>query len=175
MVKLMFDENENYSFKKDIGGFSAINFPEKENLKSISIRGVNAGVYEQFVTKTKVLNMNIGDAISKLMKDVVNSFEDGFPHISAKSLGSITKIPLSIIGHEDLTITKQDLVDAKNQISLINITRLSFAPDVDKETFQQYISKIIGCTNIKVPNVLPKLVLLSKLQACKNIEIYEVD
>ena len=171
----MFEEHENDNFNDELDNFMREDFPKQEILKSISIRGVNADVYEKFVSKTKVLNMNVGSAISKLMKEVINSVEDGFPHISAKSLRPLNRKPLSIIGHEELTITKQDLVEAKNQINLINIKKLSFAPDVDRETFQHYVFKIISCQNIRIPNMLPKLVLLAKLQTCKNIEIYEVN
>ncbi|UYP47120.1 hypothetical protein NEF87_003405 [Candidatus Lokiarchaeum ossiferum] len=171
----MVDKNENFDFDDTIDQFRSKYFSEKDNLKSISIRGVNAEVYEQFVNKTKDLDMNVGMAVSKMMKDVVDSIEEGFPQISAKVLRPLNKKPLAVIGHENLTVTKQDLIDAANEISFINIKKLSFAPDVDKETFQQYILKIINCHNIRIPNIFPKLVLLSKLQDCKNIDIYEVD
>ncbi len=150
-------------------------FSNEENLKSISIRGVNADVYEQFVNKTKKLNMNIGNAISKLMQDVVSSFDEEFPQISAGSLRSANKMPLSIVGHVDLSISKQDLEEPGEKIAFVNITNLSFTPDIDKKTFQKYISKIVSCRGVRIPNILPKLVLLSKLVECKNIEIYEVD
>ena len=84
-------------------------------------------------------------------------------------------MPVSIVGHVDLTISKQDLEEPGEKISFVNITNLSFTHDVDKDTFQKCILKIVGCRGVRVPNILPKLVLLSKLVECKNVEIYEVD
>ncbi len=166
------EENPNEYFREPL--IPDISFNE-ENLKSISIRGVNAEVYEEFARKTKKLDMNMGNAITQLMQEVVSSFDEEFPKISAKSLRSTRKMPISIIGHVDLTISKQDLEEPGEKINFVNITNLSFTSDVDKDTFQKCIFKIVSCHGVRIPNVLPKLVLLSKLVECKNIEIYEVD
>lgn len=166
------DENPNEYFRDPL---ATDDFFNEENLKSISIRGVNADVYEQFVNKTKKLDMNVGNAITKLMQDVVSSFDEEFPQISARSLRTTHKMPISILGHVDLTISKQDLEEPGEKISFVNITNLYFTPDVDKDTFQKCIHKIIGCRGVRVPNIFPKLVLLSKLVECKNVDVYEVD
>ncbi|UYP44306.1 hypothetical protein NEF87_000591 [Candidatus Lokiarchaeum ossiferum] len=168
----MSDENSNENFREP---FATDDFFNEENLKSISIRGVNADVYEQFVNKTKKLDMNVGIAITKLMQDVVYSFDEDFPEISAGTLRSVNKMPLSIVGHVDLTISKEDLEEPENQISFVGIQNLTFTPNVDKETFQKCINKIVGCHGVRIPNILPKLVLLSTLVDCKNIEFYDVD
>ncbi|WP_371804901.1 hypothetical protein [Candidatus Lokiarchaeum ossiferum] len=168
----MSDENPNENFRDP---FATDDFFNEENLKSISIRGVKADVYEQFVNKTKKLDMNIGKAITKLMQDVVSTFEEEFPQISAESLRSANKVPLSIVGHMDLSISKEDLEEPGEQISFIGIQNLSFSPNVDKDTYLKCINKIVGCRGIRIPNILPKLVLLSKIVDCKNIEIYETD
>jgi hypothetical protein len=142
---------------------------DRTNLKSISIRGVDADIYDQFVTKIKPLEVNIGQAISKLMKDVVDTYENEFPEISASSLKIIALGELSINGHENLTINKQDLLEGGRQVSFRNCDNLKFAKDIDKVTFLKHVKRIRNCDGVSVPSGLPKLLLLSIASHCTNL------
>jgi len=145
------------------------------HLKSISIRGVNAEIYDQFVNKMKTIDLNIGDAITKLMKDVISSFDKEFPELSAKSLKLLSLGTLSISHHNNLTISKKDLLDTERAINFIHCSELRFEPDVDQLTFLQFVKNIMHCNRVQIPKILPKLLLLSRIRFCENVEFYEVD
>ena len=121
------------------------------------------------VINVKPLEMNIGKAISKLMKDVVDTYEDEFPEISASSLKLIALGELSISGHDNLTITKQDLLDGGRQVTFTRCNNLRFAKDIDKITFLKYVKRMLSCDGVFVPKLLPKLLLLSLTSHCKNV------
>jgi hypothetical protein len=144
-------------------------------VKSISIRGVNAEIYDQFANKIKTLDITIGDAISKLMKDVNASFDKEFPEISAKSLKLLTLGKLSISHHRDLVIAKKDLLETERAINFTHCTNLRFEPDIDKATFLEHVKGIMHCKGVQIPKVLPKLLLLSRIRFCNEVEFYEVD
>ena len=52
---------------------------------------------------------------------------------------------------------------------------LDLKPDVTQESFNKYIREIHRCNNIRIPNILPKLIILSKIMRYEKIEIYDVE
>ena len=140
-------------------------------MKNITIRGIDAEVYEDFTKNIKSIDMNIGEAISRMMKDVLSDFDETFPALSAKTVRRMKK--LSINHHRDLRITKEDLEEAGAKISFNHIKNLEFAPDITKEIFESYVSGIHHCDHIRMPKVLPKLILFSKVHYCRDLEFYE--
>ena len=147
-----------------------------DEVKNISIRGVNSDVYEQFSNKIKVHEMTIGDAISKMMGDVVADFDETFPEISAASLRAIAGLRKGSIQHQGrVSVSKKDLVDADMRFYFQHIKVLEFEDDVDLETFEKYVGGIQHVTSVRIPAILPKLKLLAYIQFCKEIEVYEVE
>ncbi|MHA2249753.1 MAG: hypothetical protein ACXAD7_05295 [Candidatus Kariarchaeaceae archaeon] len=142
-------------------------------MKNITIRGIDAEVYDDFSKKIKSIDMNIGNAISRMMKDILSDFDETFPAISAKTVRRMKK--LDINHHGDLHISKEDLEEADAKINFNHIRNLEFAPDITKEIFETYVGGIYHCTHIRMPKVLPRLVLFSKVHFCKDLEFYEVE
>lgn len=143
--------------------------------KMISIRGVNAELYAEFVDKIKSLDLNVGDAFSKLMLDVIKTWDNTFPEFSEHSLRLKSLKPLRIQNHDDLTISRMDLIESGRRVIFRNCQNLHFEPDIDKITFQTYIVGIQYCNHVKIPKILPKLLLLSLTRGCENLEFYEID
>ena len=52
---------------------------KKVTLKNVTIRGIETEIYDEFSHSMKILGMNIGDAITKMMHDVLEDFDDEFP------------------------------------------------------------------------------------------------
>lgn len=148
---------------------------EPEKYKTISIRGVNSDIYEQFSNKIKMMEMNLGEALSKLMEDVINTFDDEFPDLSASALKLSALGKLSISHHRDIRVTKEDLVGAERAVAFEHCRNLEFAPDVDKDTFLSYVKSISHSRGVRIPNMASKLVLLSRIQFCEDVEFYEID
>lgn len=144
--------------------------------KSVTIRGINTEIYEQFAKKMKISDMNIGDAMSKMMTDVMADFDEIFPDLSSESLRN--QIPLkriSISHHDELSISRKDLEDANATISFNNIDELTFEKDVTKEDFLKFVRSINNCEEVRLPSVLPKLIALSLMNSCESVEMYDVE
>ena len=149
---------------------------EQPTLKHISIRGVNAAIYDEFSTKVGELDIKIGEALTQMMRDVLQNFDDTFPELSSESLKKIAKLNSGTIQHmKNVTISRKDLVDADMRVHFQHISGLKFEPDVDEETFNTFVGSIQHCNQIKIPSILPKLKILSRLQHCSNIKIYDPD
>jgi len=94
--------------------------------------------------------------------------------LSAKGTFGKLALEKAIITHHDsLSLSKHDLEEANTVFYFQHIDQLIIEPDVDLETFQTYIHSIQHCSQVKIPNILPKLLLLSKIRFCEEIEIYE--
>ncbi|MFW9992690.1 MAG: hypothetical protein ACFFD4_11640 [Candidatus Odinarchaeota archaeon] len=144
--------------------------------KNVTIRGIDAQIYDDFSQNMKILGMTMGDAITKMMKDILTDFDGTFPSLSAKILKTEAKLPkLTIFEHDHISISAEDLVEADARTSFHNIDFLEFEPDITKELFLRYVNHISDCKTVKLPSILPKLLVYSKIRNCDEIEIYEID
>ena len=149
---------------------------EMKKIKNVTIRGIDTEIYDEFSSSIKSLKMNIGEAITQMMQDILKDFGDTFPNLSAKgSLGKLKKDRLSISALDELSISKRDLEEAGAEIRFTHVGKLIFEPDVDLATFNKYVRGISHCDYVRIPAFLPKLVLLSKTQYCGRVEAYQAD
>lgn len=148
---------------------------DQDELKNISIRGVNADVYDLFSDKVKNLELNIGQALTKLMEDVIADFDETFPEVSSESFKTLAKLKKGNIQHQrKLSISKNDLVSADMRFYFQHIDHLEFAADVDLETFEKFVGGIQHVDNVRLPNIMPRLKVLAFVQHCHNVEVYDV-
>ena len=90
----------------------------QEDVKNITIRGVDLEAYNEFSNKLKDFNMNVGDAFNRIIGDVMNDFDEVFPDLSADSLRSeLKKKSINIAGHGTLSISRKDLEEADKRIN----------------------------------------------------------
>ncbi|PWI48174.1 hypothetical protein CEE45_08395 [Candidatus Heimdallarchaeota archaeon B3_Heim] len=145
-------------------------------MKNVTIRGIDSEIYDEFSSSIKSLKMNIGEAITQMMQDVLKDFDDTFPNLSAKgSLGKLKKDRLSISALDKIRISRRDLEEAGAEIRFTHVGKLIFEPDVDLATFNKYVRGITHCEYVRIPAFLPKLILLSKTQYCGRVETYQAD
>ncbi|UYP44365.1 hypothetical protein NEF87_000650 [Candidatus Lokiarchaeum ossiferum] len=147
---------------------------QNEKLKSISIRGVDAEIYNQFSNKIKMMDISMGDAVSKLMQEVVDTYDDKFPDFSAKSLRLSSLAQLKISHQNKLMIANEDLEETGRAFKISHCENVEFASDVSKETFLAHVLKITHCETVRFPKTLPRLLILSKVAFCENVEFYDV-
>lgn len=146
-----------------------------KKLKNITIRGIDSDTYEDFSSKVKSLNKNIGDAVTQMMKDILVDFDDVFPTLSSKeSLRKLKSNAQIISHHERLSISKADFEAAKVPFAFRHIENLIIEPDVDLETFNKFVVQIQHCHRVKIPEIQPKLILLSKIRFCDHVEVYSI-
>jgi hypothetical protein len=148
----------------------------KSTLKSVTIRGVDGAVYDKFSQVVQMAGLTMGEAITKMMGDVMRDFDENFPDLSAESFRMMVKMDkIAIEHHERLSVSKRDLEDANRSIIFEHIRSLTFEADVTEEAFNTYVRKIQHCGTVRVPSVLPKLQIYSKIEFTDNIEIYDAE
>ena len=149
---------------------------ERPTLKSVTIRGVNGGVYDEFSQVVQMAGLTMGEAITKMMGDVMRDFDETFPDLSAESFRMmVKKDKIAVQHHERLSVSRKDLEDANKGIVFQHIRSLTFEADVTEEVFNTYVRNIQHCGTVRVPSVLPKLQIYAKIAFTDNIEIYDVE
>lgn len=139
--------------------------------KNITIRGVDLQIYDEFTSKLRDYNMNIGEAFNKMIDDVLKNFDQVFNNSSNYDFyEQQRRLPrLSIEGHQDLSISAQDLIDTKSRVSFRDIDILKFESSVTKEIFLKHVKEIRRCTNVYFNINFPKLIALAYASDCDNI------
>ena len=103
---------------------------EMKKLKNVTIRGIDSDVYEEFSSSIKSLNRNIGEAVTLMMKDILQDFDGTFPTLSSRrSLGKLQHKTARISHHDHLSISKSDLEEAGITFSFQHIDKLIFEPE----------------------------------------------
>lgn len=148
-------------------------------LKNVTIRGINSEVYDQFSHKIRNLRMNLGEAITKMMNDIIIDLDDSLndlPALRARTTFDNFHLERLSINHYDrLKISRADLEEANAQVVFSHINKLTFLPDVTREIFTRYVKRVTHCGIVRMPSIFPKLIMYSKLQFCDRIEIYDVE
>ncbi|OLS22268.1 MAG: hypothetical protein HeimC3_31450 [Candidatus Heimdallarchaeota archaeon LC_3] len=107
---------------------------------------------------------------------MLKNFDGTFPGIRPGLLKGKEQLRKIEISHnEELQIGNDDLVQADARISFLRIGTLEIKSDVTQESFNKYIREIHRCNNVRIPNILPKLIILSKIMRYEKIEIYDAE
>ena len=150
--------------------------PGRSKLKNVTIRGINSSVYDDFSRKMRDLELNLGDAVNKMMEDVLTDFNDAFPDLTARAtFGKFHMQKASISHYDKLTITKKDLEEANTRFSFTHIDYLTIATDVTRDVFEKYIRSISHCRRVRIPSILPKLLIYSKMFHIDEVEVYDAN
>ena len=152
---------------------------ERAKLKNVTIRGIDSDIYDQFSHKIKNLRMNLGDAITKMMKDIIIDLDESLDDLPAlrvrTTFNNLALERLSINHYDRLKIGRADLEEANAKVSFSHIDKLTFLPDVTREVFTRYVISVTHCGTVRMPSIFPKLIMYSKLQFCDRIEVYNVE
>jgi hypothetical protein len=147
----------------------------RSSLKNITIRGVDERTYDEFSQVIKLASLTMGEAITKMMQDVMKDFDDVFPELSAKNLKyMVKKDRITVSNYRSMKISKKDLVDADKRVRFRHIDELVFEEDVTSDLFSTYLDSISHCETVRVPSILPKLLIYAKISHVNNIDIYEM-
>ena len=148
----------------------------RPTLKSVTVRGVNGAIYDEFSKAIQMAGLTIGEALTKMMGDIMKDFDETFPDLSAESFKlMVKKDRINVQHHEKLSISRKDLEDANKGIEFQHIKNLTFEANVTEEVFNMYVRSIQHCGIVKVPSVLPKLHIYSMITFTDYIEIYDVE
>lgn len=141
--------------------------------KIITIRSIDTEIYKKFAEKIKTLNINMGEAMTKMMIGVLENTNQELGESASISLREDMQ-SISVTEQSKLVISKKDLLELENSFFFTNIQYLKFDSDIDSETFMKKVIAIRACQRVIIPNFLPRLKLLSKIKYCQNVEFYDV-
>lgn len=139
------DVSEMFVVKKDI-----------EEMKDITLRGVNKELYEQFTVHAKKHGLSAGDAFDSI---VMIDKQPWRRHFSRHRPPLYGKAPEIIRDLEKLVVSKKDLISAgENTMFLFStINELTFEEDVDAPTLVKHVRLIRRCET-KFLGDIPKII-----------------
>jgi len=149
-------------------------FPdENKSSKTVTIRGVDGQIYDEFSQVIQSSGMTMGDAMSKMMRDVSRDFDEVFPKLSAMNLKyMMKKDKISVEHFDNLSVSLKDLEETDKRVRFQHIRSLTIEEDITIEAFETYVARIEHCGTVRISEVLPKLLIYSKIAHCDQIEIY---
>ncbi|MFX0113582.1 MAG: hypothetical protein ACFFB3_03460 [Candidatus Hodarchaeota archaeon] len=130
--------------------------------KTITIRGVDKNLYEEFIGLTKAWGRNIGFAFSRIISYYGKShpFGSGL-HSILKRMHKPSPSLEVIEGLDDLTISKKDLTEAGNvKYYFKSIGKLVFDEEIDNRTLLHHVYEIRDC-QVKMPETVSSLLFHS--------------
>ncbi|MHA2252682.1 MAG: hypothetical protein ACXAD7_20125 [Candidatus Kariarchaeaceae archaeon] len=132
--------------------------------KTITVRGVDKHLYDQFVSLAGLAGGSIGTAFSHAISAHKKEFQRYFiPHRIRKFLHTYHDESVEVIeNHEELIISKEDLISVGENIKFVfkNIDHLIFDESVDNKTLLNCVYRIRNC-NVEAKGEISKLFLLS--------------
>ncbi|MCY3412072.1 MAG: hypothetical protein INQ03_10615 [Candidatus Heimdallarchaeota archaeon] len=129
-------------------------------------------IYKRFSALMKSSGINIGDAMNRMMLELLESEHEKISSTILEDL--IPSKPLEIAYHDTIEVNKQDLIKENKKIFFYSNKVIIFSKDITRDVFEKYVKEINQCKKIIIPNTLSKLYLLSITKKYDSIEWYEV-
>lgn len=134
---------------------------EKEEKKSVSIKGVGSDAYERMMKFARDSGKTLGEVTTEAYRTFLGTIE-GVRNVSVNILeGAKSAMPKYVENMKKLEITQKDLQDIGHKVTFRNIDELTFV-DVDNETFDKYVYMIINVKKLNIPSKLTKTKVLLK-------------
>ncbi|OLS19799.1 MAG: hypothetical protein HeimC3_44200 [Candidatus Heimdallarchaeota archaeon LC_3] len=137
---------------------------------SITIRKVQAEVYDEFLSACQLHNEKVGDAVNYLLTQVIPQVE-----ITVIIMHELRENPLhflTITTLDSLKVTKEDMeVIQERKLLFHRISNLEFAEDISSELFVEKVAGIYKCDNVSLPETVPRLIKLSRIK--NEVEMIE--
>ncbi|MFW9778362.1 MAG: hypothetical protein ACFFE8_05860 [Candidatus Heimdallarchaeota archaeon] len=144
---------------------------------NLLLSSIDEKTYNDFFNLSNKLQMAPGKVLSSLMKDFIDSSREGeLQDFSTRNLENLiqqTRPRLAISNQEEISVSRQDLIDLKMRIDFKNIKTMNFESDVDLETFNAFVGSISNCNLVRIPNSIPILIIWSKSRNCSYYQVYD--
>ena len=130
-------------------------------LKDVTIRNVSGSIYEEFTALCHQESIAVGEGINKMLGIMVPHLE--IVEIVKRLIDPTVGPPIIISLKHDLRITKADLEDLGNRMLLLHrIDHVEFDKKIPLDLFTDTIFGIYNCSDVILPETIPKLLQLSK-------------
>ncbi|MDK2383540.1 MAG: hypothetical protein QI199_01865 [Candidatus Korarchaeota archaeon] len=150
----------------------------EETKKDVTIRGVDAFLYSRAAEIAKRTGKTMGEVVNEALRlfiDLTEGLWGGLEPVAEGlreagrrvdyTLSALNPTIISDLG--ELEVTKEDLEQLGRKVVFQRVKRLSFADDVDAETFERYVALIRECEEVRPPKGVSKLLVLSR---CRKVD-----
>lgn len=161
---------------------------EEKNRKSevVSIRGLDRDLYSRVVALAKELGKTTGELMNEAMRLylLLSGHSSTIMKNTSKTISGISGITkafmeglkskevVTIKGLQEVRLSKEDLEKYGKKVMISTVAKVIFEPDIDAETFDKYIDSIISCTEVQVPDKIPKVLVYSKCKLVSRVVFY---
>ncbi len=151
------------------------------NTRITTVRGLDKDLYSRMVTIARSLGRTTGELVNEAMKlylAIVEGSETALKR-SVEVLNSVSQAfreglkeaeLLWIKNINEVELSKQDIERYDKKIVIYNVKKVIVGDDIDENTFNKYIYKIISCEEIIIPRHISKITVYSKCQFVGRIE-----
>ena len=151
----------------------------EKDKKTVTIRGVDKSIYERAVKTARETGRTVGE--------IVNQALSSFLGLTSKATNAVTQVVqgvketgkslvqgfedakkdvVVISDVEELSVTRDEILQVGKQISFRNIKKLTL--NIDQEALN-YVDSIIGVDELVIPSTINKIMLLQKCKFVKKI------
>lgn len=131
--------------------------------KDVTIRNVNASIYEEFTALCHREQVTVGDGMNKMLSSMIPHLE--IVEIITRFVQPKIQFPIVISLRPQVVVKANDLEElGENKVVFHRIKNLQFDVDIPDDLFTNSILGIYNCDNVIFPKNLPKLLKLSKQQ-----------
>jgi len=125
-------------------------------MTDVTIRGIDDEVYARFAAEAKRKGVSIGELTTEVMRERVEKLAN--PGYCINNI-------------EELEVLRKDLESMDGPICFSNIEVLSFADDVDWDTFKAKVGSMVNIDTVSIPVNLTKLQVLIKVRNVAEIKV----
>jgi hypothetical protein len=131
----------------------------KEGKRGVFIRGIDREVYSRVVEVARSMGKTIGEVTNEAYKLFIATVE-GMRGISRAFMEGVKGV--EVIGNiDELEVTGEDLAKLNRKVVFKEVKKL-LLKNIDEDTFDKYVEKIVSVNELIVPKELSKLRILAK-------------
>lgn len=135
---------------------------------NVTIRGIDDAIYREFSAEARRREVSIGKLTSEAMREFLSRLRQ--ENSLWEPLERLERSYLIVAGVNDLVVSKRDLDQAGKPVVFMNIKKLTFKDDVDKDTFERSVYRILECKEVSFPPIqISKLNIYSKCHHCNQV------
>jgi len=134
---------------------------------SLVLSDINSEIYHNFQRIAEKLHISTGTLLTKLMNHSLKSESLGEPSEFLRSLYRPHGIDIN--HHKTVEVTVEDL-NTIDRVHFSHIKKLVFSEDIPEDIFIDKVATISHCHHVVLPDHLSRLVALTKIRFCTEIQ-----
>lgn len=138
---------------------------DREESKSISVKGVNSDLYRKVIEKAIETGKTIGEITNDAYKTLLSTME-----FALQKSSNVLKRDFEVVSNfSELTISDADLKELGKPVAFSNVDKLDLSA-VSNENFDKYIKSLLHIKKLIISSELRKSLILTRAKYIDKIE-----